>query len=229
MPGYIIHMAAACELLPLLKQRGLIGGPEEENAFQVSNLIPDSTEHKSRTHYRHTDDKAILMRSPQPWRFQEAYPHLKDTPCGLGYLYHLYTDQIFYTDYFNRHVRLADDNLKLQVRKKYMTKVILMDFNRIIPYQYYLEERPIYNDYTIINALLEEKYKLNFDFDPVENPGIKEVDYTSISEIRKEILYYSDLSRKMTRHETTILKPEPLLKFIETLPARFLSEYIDPQ
>ena len=154
-------MSAACELLPLLKQRGLICGPEEENAFQVSNLIPDSTEHKSRTHYRHTDDKAILMRSPQPWRFQEAYPQLKDTPCGLGYLYHLYTDQIFYTDYFNRHVRLADDNLKLQVRKKYMTKVILMDFNRIIPYQYYLEERPIYNDYTIINALLEKKYKLN--------------------------------------------------------------------
>jgi len=227
MPGYILHMAAAYELLPLLKERGLINGPEEENDFNVSNLIPDSTDHKSRTHYRHTDDKSILFRVPQPWRFQEAYPQLNLTPCGLGYLYHLYTDQIFYNDYFNRHIRITDDDLKLQVRKKQMTKVILKDFNRIISYQEYYEKRLIYDDYTIINALLEEKYKLNYDFLPVRNPGIKEVDYGRISEIRDQILYYSDLSRKLTSHKTTVLSPEPLLQFIETLPARFLLEYID--
>lgn len=69
MPGYIIHLAAAKELQPLLEQQQILRSEEDRNAFLVSCLIPDSADNKATTHYRQTDDRSVQIRYPQPWNF----------------------------------------------------------------------------------------------------------------------------------------------------------------
>lgn len=225
MPGYIIHLAAAKELQPLLEQRRILINNEDINAFLVSCLIPDAVSDKTKTHYRQTDDTAIQVRYPQPWRFCERYPQLVVTPAGIGYLFHLYVDYLFYHEYFPRHVLLADAGHKPQVRKEKIELAILLDYGRIISGKTFFKEKVLYDDYTIINAALEKRYHLTYDFSPVKNPGIEEVDYSRIEDIRRDILYYSELSRKARSHETHVLKVEPLLKFIQTTAPRFINDY----
>lgn len=225
MPGYIIHLAAAHELLPLLKQRRILENDKDTNAFLVSCLIPDAVADKSKTHYRQTDDKAIQIRYPQPWRFCDRYPDLVHTPAGTGYLFHLYVDYLFYHEYFGRHILLTDAEHRLQVRKEKIELAILLDYDKIVSGKTFFTEKPLYDDYTIINAILEKRYPMNYDFMPVENPGIAEVDYSRIDEIRRDILHYSELSRKAVSHETHVLKTEPLLEFIRAAAPRFIHDY----
>lgn len=71
-------------------------------------------------------------------------------------------------------------------------QTILLDYGRIIPGRIFFTEKPLYDDYTIINAALEKRYHLTCDFSPVKNPGIEEVDYSRIEDIRRDILYYSN-------------------------------------
>lgn len=224
MPGYIIHLAAAKELQPYLKKYQLLKTEEDINAFLVSCLIPDAVSDKSKTHYRQTDDRSIQIRYPQPWRFCDRYPQLIHTPAGIGYLFHLYVDYLFYHEYWNRHILLTDADHNLQVRKDKIELAILLDFNKIVSGKSFFIEKPLYDDYTVINAVLEEHYQLTYDFSPVENPGIKEVDYSRIEEVRNDILRYSALSRQSPTHETYVLKVEPLLEFIHTTAPRFIND-----
>lgn len=224
MPGYIIHLAAAKELQPLLEKYQILKTNEDINTFLVSCLIPDAVSDKSRTHYRQTDDRAIQIRYPQPWRFCDRYPQLIHTPAGIGYLFHLYVDYLFYHEYWNRHILLTDADHNLQVRKEKIELAILLDFDKTISGKTFFIDKPIYGDYTVINAVLEERYQLSYDFTPVENPGIAEVDYSRIEDIRRDILRYSELSRQASSHETHILKTEPLLEFIRTTAPRFIND-----
>ncbi|MDO5409588.1 MAG: hypothetical protein Q4F21_03930 [Lachnospiraceae bacterium] len=227
MPGYIIHLAAAKELQPVLEQHKLLRNDDDINAFLVSCLIPDAVSDKTKTHYRQTDDKAIQIRYPQPWRFCDAYPQLIHTPAGIGFLFHLYVDYLFYHEYFSRHVLLTDADHALQVRKEKIELAILLDYNKIVSGKQFFIEKPLYDDYTIINAILEKKYQLSYDFAPVENPGFAEIDYSRIDDIKQNILYYSKLSRQAPSHETHVLKVEPLLEFIRTTAPRFMNDYSD--
>lgn len=225
MPGYIIHLAAGQELLPFLQKRRILKNDQDINDFLVSCLIPDAVADKSKTHYRQTDDKAIQIRYPQPWRFCDRYPDLVHTPAGMGYLFHLYVDYLFYQEYFCRHILLTDADHRPQVRKEKIELAILLDYQKIISGKTFFIEKPLYDDYTIINAFLEERYQMTYNFMPVENPGIAEVDYSRIDEIRKDILHYSELSKKAVSHETHVLKTEPLLEFIRTTAPRFIHDY----
>lgn len=225
MPGYIIHLAAGKELQPSLEENGILKSEEDINTFLISCLIPDAVTDKRKTHYRQTDDRVIQIRYPQPWRFCDRYPQLIHTPAGIGYLFHLYVDYLFYHEYFSRHILLTDADYNLQIRKEKIELVTLLDFNKTIPARDFFTEHYLYADYTIINAALEEKYPLCYDFSPVENPGFSEVDYSRIDDIRNDILYYSQLSREASSHETCALKLEPLLDFIHTTAPRFINDY----
>lgn len=226
MPGYIIHLSAAKELVPLLMQQNLLKTPEDINAFLVSCLIPDGAPDKTKTHYRQTDDTRIQIRYPQPWRLVKRYPNLIQTPAGLGYLFHLYTDYLFYQEYFCQHIGLANKDAQPQVCKDQIEQIILLDFNRTLQDGLSLfRDKRLYHDYTILNALLEKRYQLTYQFSPVENPGFEELDYSHFSTIQEAIIRYSEESRNLTSHETFYLKPEPLFRFIETVGRRFLNEY----
>lgn len=225
MPGYIIHLAAAKELQPLLEQQQILRSEEDRNAFLVSCLIPDSADNKATTHYRQTDDRSVQIRYPQPWNFCSRYPHLIQTPAGIGYLFHLYVDYLFYQEYFSRHVLLTDRDHNLQIRKDKIELAILLDFDKTIDGKDFFIKHYLYDDYTVINAVLEEKYQLTYDFSPVENPGFEEIDYSRIQRIREDILYYSEKSRQIVSRETHVLKVEPLLEFIQTTAPRFMNDY----
>lgn len=225
MPGYIIHLAAAKELQPSLEQKKILQTETDINDFLVSCLIPDAVTDKTKTHYRQTDDKTIQIRYPQPWRLCSRYPQLIHTPAGIGYLFHLYVDYLFYFEYFAKHILLTDADHALQVRKDKIELVILTDFDTIIPAKEFFGNHYLYSDYTIINAALEQKYLLDYNFKLVVNPGFEELDYSHIDTIRNDILCYSEQSKRAVSHETHALKLEPLLEFIHTAAPRFLFDY----
>lgn len=102
---------------------------------------------------------------------------------------------------------------------------ILLDFDKTIDGKDFFIKHYLYDDYTVINAVLEEKYQLTYDFSPVENPGFEEIDYSRIQRIQEDILYYSEKSRQIVSRETHVLKVEPLLEFIQTTAPRFMNDY----
>lgn len=225
MPGYIIHLCAAKELLKLLMDHDLLTTEKEQNEFFVSSLIPDAVKDKAISHYRHTNDPMIKVRYPLPWRFAERYPHLMHTPQGIGYLFHLYTDYLFYHEYFYRHILFTDENDGLQVSEDKIRLAYLVDYDRTIPSSDLFSDGYLYDDYTTFHGMLEEIYGFDHDLKPADNPGFKEVDYNNLSQIIRDLELYSELGKSFKYRETTVLKKEPLLAFIKQTAPRFLFDY----
>lgn len=89
---------------------------------------------------------------PDIKEFLDKYINDLDNSFTLGYFIHLYTDKLFYRDYLPLFVQ--DDIITSIVRCLDGNVVELSKEDRI---------RLFYNDYTNLNTLIIDEYKLNLD------------------------------------------------------------------
>ncbi len=224
MASFIIHNIAGETLLKKIEYNyNLILSEEEKTHFLLGNFMPDvisaknnvdnsSQLEKNITHFRNTKTK-LNISIPEPKLFIKKYSSLFDNIDVLGYLFHLYTDRIFYKDYITS---------SLKGMKETDIKNIFNSNNA----------KGIYNDYTKINKILLNYYGTDFNkekfikyFKTLVNPGIEEVDYSNIVNVINLTEEFINESIRLTDTSLNVLKEKEIISFIDNVTSDFL-EYL---
>jgi len=145
MASVIMHIAVASQVYKKITDKTNISYYD----FILGTIAPDISKQigqgKMDSHFI-TENNGI----PNIINFLEKYRNSLTNSFNLGYYIHLYTDKIFFEDYFPLFVK--DDILKSSV--KFLDGDVL-DLS--------LRERTnlLYNDYTNLNLLLIDEYNLD--------------------------------------------------------------------
>lgn len=265
MASFVIHHVAGIEFLKQIEKNYNISLTEEQkNQFLLGNLIVDSTklkfkipkglcfdevtllkreysmklqEEKISTHFRNHEDKDMCIQTPIVENFINKYEDIiKVDFSALGYLYHLYTDKIFFNNLFKESFECLDKNKLPTIYSKDL-KFIKITKNGII-YSFtdvFSKDSnvSIYNDYTVMNKILLNHYNVSFDFEyfcnyaskNFVNPGINEVDYDNITNILKNTLSYIEQSNNIQGSNLNIFDIEKVKLFVPRVVDNFINDY----
>lgn len=265
MASFIIHTLAAEYLLKEIENEyGVSLSTKDTNNFILGNLIVDSLKldtsipnnltyqeainykmelkrkirkEKIKTHFRNIDNEDNVLKIPEPQLFINKYKHLltKDIST-LGYLFHLYTDRLFFSQLFPQtFISLKCDGTITTKEKESHSIRILKNDEIVADDIFWTGSSPlsIYNDYTILNKLLLEYFGTSFnpeellEFSKIHfnNSGIEEVDYNKIGEIILKIKQFIEESYSIQEIELNVFDEEIVKEFIHFVAKNFLNEY----
>jgi hypothetical protein len=265
MASFIIHTLSAEMLLKELENKYQIALSQElTNKFLLGNLIVDSLridmtipqnlteqeqldykmylkrknrEEKVSTHFRNPSNEDNILKLPEPSLFIEKYRNLLSQDISvLGYLFHLYTDKLFFSYLFPKtFISLKNDGSIATKEKESHIIRILKSNEEVLDKVFWTGTSPlsIYSDYTILNKLLLEHYGTSFNADNLiefainnfKNPGIKEVDYSKITEIIYKTKKFIEDSYSSEKIVLNVFNEEIVKEFINLVATSFLDEY----
>ena len=265
MASFIIHTLSAEYLLKEIENEyGVSLSTKDTNNFILGNLIVDSLKvdttvpknltnqeavdykmelkrkirkEKINTHFRNMDNEDNVLKIPEPQLFIKKYKNLlvKDISV-IGYLFHLYTDRLFFSQLFPQtFISLKCDGTITTKEKESHSIRILKNEKIVSDKVFWTGSSPlsIYSDYTILNKLLLEHFGTSFDSEELlefsqtnfNNPGIEEVDYNKINEIILKIKQFIEESYKNKELILNVFEEELVKEFIQSTSTKFLSEY----
>ncbi len=265
MASFVIHTISAEQLLKEIESTyGVEISNEQVNRFLLGNLIVDSLkldmtipsnlngqelvdykmelkrknrQEKVSTHFRNLDNEDNVLKLPEPQIFVNKYKDLlKKDISVLGYLFHLYTDRLFFSYLFPKtFISLKEDGTVAAKEKESHTIHILKNNEVVLDKIFWTGTSPlsIYSDYTILNKLLLEHFGTLFDSNELlkyansdfNNPGIEEVDYTKITEIINRTQIFIDDSYTIPETVLNVFDEELVKEFIHLVATSFLKEY----
>ena len=147
MASSLMHIAVAEELYKKIKKKLNINYYEYilgSISPDISNIINES---KIKSHFI-DNNKSI----PNIDIFQKKYGKNLSNSFNLGYFVHLYTDKLFYEDYY-----------PLFIEERFFTSIIKCLDKTTIKVSDEEKRKMLYSDYTNLNKQLIEEYNLNLD------------------------------------------------------------------
>ena len=265
MASFVIHHVAGVEFLKQIEENYNISlTQEQKNQFLLGNLIVDSTklkfkvpkglcsdevtllkreysmklqEEKISTHFRDLEDKDMCIQTPILENFVNKYEKIiKVDFSALGYLYHLYTDKIFFNNLFKESFECLDKNKLPTIYSKDLKFIKIIKNDIIYSFTDVFSKDSnisIYNDYTFMNKIILNHYNVFFDFEyfcnyarkNFVNPGINEVDYDNIINVLKNTLSYIEQSNNIQGSKLNIFDIEKVKLFIPRVVDNFINDY----
>lgn len=178
----------------------------DKNNFRLGNLVVDTMgisnydrdeklRRKMITHFRNMSDEDKCIQIPNVDKFRDKYMDLLEKDYSvLGYLFHLYTDKVFFEYLYRDVIEVLDKNMNITNIKKDGVYVKVLKNNKVFKLDTFYSGSNIgglYRDYSNMNKYLINKYKIVFDYEKLKsfgdnsfiNPGIEEIDYNNIYEV----------------------------------------------
>lgn len=264
MASFVIHNLAGEEFLNTIQNKlGVSLTQEEKNIFLMGNLIVDSTKpvpsipeglspselkkaklerkintqkEKNSTHFRDPNESDLTIQTPKVERFIQKYDSLfsKDISV-LGYLFHLYTDVIFFKDLFIKTFTCLDSNGNPTIYYSQTSFLELKKDGKKYPAIDVFSndsEVSIYQDYTKMNALFLNLFPTTFDYDTLVsfipnfiNPGIEEVDYANILSVLNKTSQFIKESYSLTDYTLKVFDENIVKSFISEVISSFIEQY----
>lgn len=265
MASFVIHHVAGVEFLKKVEKVYSIQLTEEQkNNFLLGDLIVDSSkidfqipkglesdeltfikqkyyeliqEEKVSTHFRKHEDKNMCVQVPIVEKFIDKYNNIiKIDFSALGYLFHLYTDQMFFSNLFSESFECLDENniQTLYIKKLKYIKV-KKNGNIYLATDVFNKDSStsIYNDYTVINKIILDYYNTSFDFNYLYNyantnfinPGINEVDYKNIVNVLNNTVKYIKQANNAQTSNLSIFDIDNVKLFITIVCTNFILKY----
>lgn len=205
-----------------------------EYKMQVKNKI---RKEKLATHFRNPDKEGECIKTPVPELFLKKYNHLiAENFSVLGYLFHLYTDKLFFSKLFIETFDTIDAAGNLVTEDKDLEYIRIRKNNTKVDAKEFwagTSNINIYNDYTIMNKLLLEQFGTSFNQDEFTsfaqenfiNPGIEEVSFTKITQIINDTNRFIEESYNMNEQELAVFTEEQIIKFVDYVVEQFMKEY----
>ena len=250
MPSYVIHHIAGEKLSDKCKLSGTRKG-----LFLLGNLITDTIkslgnetdpeklkqirdmfkkqiqQEKVATHFRRPEDFVKTVQLCDLDAFMEKYGDLIDDPTVLGYYYHLFVDNYFFSTVFDDTFTCLDrDGHKTELDADTRNYRILKN-NRILTPDVFWSHDGVYDDYTKMNKILLEKYGVTFDEAELrkllplfKNPGIEEVDYENIETVFRETNGYIKESMAAKDTNLIVFDQDRVVRFIDEVSTKFADE-----
>lgn len=167
MPGYILHLLEAKITSSYLKKhiedRGAIDYPQWEHLFLCGALLPDAIQ-KSRKHLTHYwDTKSLdqIFQLPNLELFLEQHSLSLSNPILCGYYTHLHLDRAFFETYIPSRIELRNAIGQCDGTRAGAVSVWLKESGQLISLADFFSENYLYGDYTKLNKLCLERYKLS--------------------------------------------------------------------
>lgn len=251
MASFVIHYIASEKFLESLGSMIKLSVSDINN-FRLGNLIVDyhgnepvfsddlsdeelieirkirrnkKIETKLKTHFRDVESTDLCVSLPNLDKFVNKY---KELVCNdfsaLGYLFHLYTDKVFFENLYNNVIEcldkdgnktnIRDNNTHIKVKKSGLVYKV-DDF-------WCGRDISIYDDYTSMNSYLLSCYEVSFDKHKLEryaldnfvNPGIEEVDYYKIFDVIDKVDEYINQGKNSNSNVLNIFDKQDVLNFI---------------
>ncbi len=244
MASFIMHHVIGKEFLRLLEDTYSYSLKEEEkNAFLLGNLIPDSRDFKAEslnaqeekfyTHFKSKENLGLCIQTPVLETFIQKYkPLFKEDFSVLGYLFHLYTDKLFYEEFFPKTIIHLDEEGNVALYKKDVRFIKVLKNGKIYTPQEFWSRDGIYHEYTLLNKWVLKEYKTTFEKDALmsympyfKNPGIEEVDYQNGYDIIQKTASYVEDSKCLSDAPFTVFSQDAVRSFMDQVGPRFLANY----
>lgn len=264
MASYVVHYIAGEQFLNSLNKIRKLN-KNEVNKFRLGNLIVDfvnikqpdvdglsddeiikikeryrieKTSRKFVTHFRDKENIKFIVNSPNLEKFMVKYSDLliknKDF-FALGYLFHLYTDKVFFERLFSDVITCLDIN-KIPTNLSSKCKYVLINRTHklVLNSEFWSGKNSIYNDYDKLNSFLINKYNIDFakdeliEFATGDNisSGIDEVNYKDVISVIEKMDEFIRNSRFFSG-ELCIFDEGYILDFISYCGKNFFDEYGD--
>lgn len=211
---------------------------EEERLVEYKMLIKNKIrKEKLATHFRDITKEGNCIKIPEPELFiSEYYQLLMDNYSVLGYLFHLYTDKIFFSELFPKSFDTLDSNGQIVTEDKELVSIRIKKDNIVVDAKEFWAgtgKVNIYKDYTVMNRLLLERFGTSFDAekfisfanDNFENPGIEEVAFRMIDKILCDTQKFITESYQTKGEELSVFKKEDIIEFVPYVVEKFIQEY----
>ena len=167
MASAVIHLAVAKSLIKYLNIKN-------EKDYFLGAIAPDIAkqigEKKNKSHFIIDTPNDV----PNIDKFINKYPYFEDKDFDLGYFIHLYTDKIWYDEFMrtrenNNYVRLMDGTI-IKITPEELSKMIYQDYtnlNVVLLDEYKMDLSLFYEEFVIPDTDIEEipKEKLNILID----------------------------------------------------------------
>lgn len=265
MASYIIHTIAGERFLKKVEEKYhkkltyidrknfLLGNLIVDSRKRNVNIPPNATEEERKeakakqkeqmvqekiaTHFRDPQKEDRCLKIPDTSLFLAKYKNLLSQDASAwGYLFHLYTDKVFFSSLFPKTFISLDKEGKETTYAKETVSIKIEKNKKIVnAKEFWTEISPIniYSDYTLMNKMLLENYGTEFNKEEWTkfakenfiNPGITEVSYEKIEEILEETDTYIKESIQSKAKKWNVFKEENIKSFIETIPEEFMEEY----
>ncbi len=265
MASFIIHTIVGETLLnEIEKKYNITLSLNDRKQFLLGNLIPDSLQtdktipsnlkddektsykmeiknrirkEKLATHFRNPQKESDCLKIPETKLFVNEYGNLiQSNLSALGYLFHLYTDRIFFSKLFPETFDTLGNNMEEVNTDDKLVFIRIRKNNTIVDAKEFwagTSTYNIYNDYTVMNKILLERFGTSFDLESFTNyaqehfinPGIKEVSFDKIIKILEDTQKYIEESFKQEETELNVFTEQHIIDFVPYVVEHFMIEY----
>lgn len=195
MPGYVMHLAVAGQIIKLcgIKDEKFI------NEFELGNIIPDAValSDKRQSHFWDDDTWTKFVRKPNLKLFLDKYGGAHSRfrePYVFGYYCHLYFDRRFLEKYWQKHFRFYDDSMREAEGFDEVKKVLLKDNGKIYDRWDFFSDKYYYGDYTLMNSHMLDKYNVKIpEYESVQ-AEIDEINTIDAKSQLKKLLELIDMN-----------------------------------
>lgn len=211
--------------------------PESEITNYKMNIKNKIRQEKLSTHFRNPSSEGECIKTPVPELFLNKYNHLiDDNICVLGYLFHLYTDKLFFSKLFTESFDTIDEHGNLVTLDKDLASIRIRKANKVVDAKEFwagTSSINIYRDYTIMNKILLER--IGTSLDPIAfseyakenfiNPGIEEVSFENIQKVLQDTEKYIEESYFIEDTTLQVFSENQIIDFVSYVVEQFMLEY----
>ena len=190
MPGYILHLTEAAEIVRLLRQDGLAFSPQWVNAFCLGALLPDTVKGaaKASTHFWRPGTEKNMAIAPDTGRFLARYGGREAGPLLLGYWAHLELDRIFVEEVWPETMAFRRRDGAPALLKEETEYAEILRTGERVPRTEFFSPQWYYGDYGRMNSYLMQKHGLRIPrYDPELACPVREVRYGDVREELEEL------------------------------------------
>lgn len=228
MPGYIMHMA---EANLILQKIGQSKDEEWKQAFIAGNLLPDTKKkmEKITSHFWASETLEDMAIAPDLSLFLEKYQKFLHLPVILGYYAHLYLDEKFVKVYWPDMVSFYDDEGKIRIKKKDITKAKIKKTGQFVPRDVFFSSEYYYGDYSKLNNYFVDYYHIDLEknYAAIDVCPIQEVNIEDLQMVLRELRMIMCNYDQSKEEEIKVFSKKRLCEFLENTAEEFVKEISD--
>lgn len=227
MPGYVIHMAEASQIIDEISRiKGTPPDYEQTQQFLVGNLLPDTRlrSEKQYSHFWNEEELADIARSPDLKLFLDKYGDRLSDPVYLGYYSHLYLDSRYVECYWPREMKFFDSSGHEQKLRRNVSYVQILRTGEKVPLDRFFSSEYYYGEYSRLNSYYVKRYHLTVpDVKTVRNFQMDEVKLEDMDRICSNLHRLIDRSEWDSRGRLRVFDKDSLEAFIHETAMNFVS------
>lgn len=229
MPGYVMHLAEAGQILDRLRQHITVSYDWEQQFF-TGTLLPDTRlkDEKRFSHFWNSEQLELLALAPDLSLFLKKYRERLKEPVVLGYLAHLHLDNCYVRNYWPTVIAFCGEQGEPEVQKDMITDVEMKHLHKKVPVKKFFSPEYYYGEYTKLNGYFIDKYHLAVpEWERISGFSMDEVKLQDMGRVCRELAGLLDISHVGDEKDIQIFDLECLEEFLTAAADEFVRLFCD--